>query len=309
LDELATDSVKVIDMYKEHPDNEVAFMLESHLDDKKTRVLFFDDKKDKASWYKVLGDAVKAAKVTWVKQETAGFNEELLKSKLRKDTLTGDQVRAVAYAASDPTNGVPLKTRKHVMRTFKNCFFGKELVSWLVNQGYCDSRDDGVAVGRELLGQNFIMHVTNEHNLKDENLLYKFAPTLVPEDGGKGRTISGKRSLTLINSSPRNSPPPASPVLVKPQQPGLGNTHVSPSIASNSGSAPSSAATSEAEDNAEDVDSESEHFVNESSASTADWTTSASEVSTLSVKPKADTATQTEETSMVANDGNEEGDT
>jgi len=303
LEELATDSVKVIDMYKEHPDNEIAFMLESHLDDKKTRVLFFDDKKEKAAWYKLLGEAVKAAKVSWVMQETAGVNEELLKSKLRKDTLTGDQVRAVAYVASDPTNGVPLKTRKHVMRTFKNCFFGKELVSWLVNQGFVDSRDDGVAVGRELLAQNFIMHVTNEHNLKDENLLYKFALSLVPEEGGR-TSMSGKRSLTF--NSPRNSTPPGnSPVLVRPQQ-APGNTPAAPSVASNSGSAPSSAATSEAEDNAEDVDSESEPSVIESSASAADWTTSASEVS---LRPSADIATQAEETSMVANDGNEEGDT
>jgi len=45
--EMETDALRVIDNYKEHPDYDISFMLETHTDEKKTRMIFCENPKEK----------------------------------------------------------------------------------------------------------------------------------------------------------------------------------------------------------------------------------------------------------------------
>lgn len=75
--------------------------------------------------------------------------------------------------------GVEIKTRRHKLMLFQRCFLGNEAVDWLVNQVKI-SREDAIVLGQKMLDKGIFQHVANEHQFKDEPLLYRFN-----EDQGK----------------------------------------------------------------------------------------------------------------------------
>ncbi|KAJ7382104.1 hypothetical protein OS493_036943 [Desmophyllum pertusum] len=57
---------------------------------------------------------------------------------------------------------------------YRNCFTGCELVDWLIQSSEVSDRVQGVALGRELLDQEIIKHVTDEFHFRDETIFYQF---------------------------------------------------------------------------------------------------------------------------------------
>ena len=51
---------------------------------------------------------------------------------------------------------------------------GNELVDWLLRQGVCDTREEAVSIGKELIKSDIFHHVTYGHTFKDEPLFYRF---------------------------------------------------------------------------------------------------------------------------------------
>lgn len=72
-------------------------------------------------------------------------------------------------------DGVDVRDRKYLLKTYKNCFVGQEAVTFLVSSGHAETREDAVALGRALEAQaRLFEHVTRDHAFKDENLYYHF---------------------------------------------------------------------------------------------------------------------------------------
>eukprot|EP00047_Mylnosiga_fluctuans_P022565 m.122003 g.122003 ORF g.122003 m.122003 type:complete len:1345 (+) comp9305_c0_seq3:42-4076(+) len=75
--------------------------------------------------------------------------------------------------------GVPggciIGTRTYLMKSYKQCFVGSELVDWLLAEGDVRDRAEGVQLGQTLLLAGFIEHVVVEHEFKDKHLFYRFA--------------------------------------------------------------------------------------------------------------------------------------
>ncbi|XP_063402394.1 DEP domain-containing mTOR-interacting protein-like [Mytilus trossulus] len=67
-----------------------------------------------------------------------------------------------------------LKDRKYHFKTYKNCFVGKEVVSWLVDCKLCDSRSSAVTALRTLQDHHILHHVCDDHLFKDDMLFYRF---------------------------------------------------------------------------------------------------------------------------------------
>lgn len=86
-----------------------------------------------------------------------------------------------------PDTGVPVRSRKWLMRTFPNCFVGSEAVTWLMQHSLADSRANAVAIGRELMERGLIRHVTGAHGFEDENLYYVFIDA---NDAGGGEEVA-----------------------------------------------------------------------------------------------------------------------
>jgi hypothetical protein len=77
--------------------------------------------------------------------------------------------------ASILQSGVELKDRKYLLSTFKNCFVGKEAVDFLIEHGYCKTREDAVDLGQSIMDETKAFeHVCRDHPFADDNLFYHF---------------------------------------------------------------------------------------------------------------------------------------
>jgi hypothetical protein len=66
-----------------------------------------------------------------------------------------------------------IKNNRYKLRIYPQSFLGKELVDFLCNYLNC-SREEAVKVGQSLLEQGWLHHTWDDHNFKDEPLLYRF---------------------------------------------------------------------------------------------------------------------------------------
>jgi hypothetical protein len=97
----------------------------------------------------------------------------------------------------DPKKGVQIKNRRYFLKTYENCFIGKELVSWIVkNISRIKSREDAVSLGEELMEEGYFDHVVKEQPFKDSEFYYRFRI-----DETKSQTQSSFFSPNTKNSS------------------------------------------------------------------------------------------------------------
>ena len=69
---------------------------------------------------------------------------------------------------------VKIRDRTYHGKVYKNCFLGKDAVSWLCSAGVCESREEAKVVGSAMITAGFFHHVVDDHVLKDLNLFYRF---------------------------------------------------------------------------------------------------------------------------------------
>ncbi|CAJ0935473.1 unnamed protein product [Ranitomeya imitator] len=67
-----------------------------------------------------------------------------------------------------------IKDRRRKFSTIPKCFHGNELVSWLMENGEIGKPEEGVNLGQALLENGIIHHVSDKHQFKNEQVLYRF---------------------------------------------------------------------------------------------------------------------------------------
>ncbi|XP_036388969.1 phosphatidylinositol 3,4,5-trisphosphate-dependent Rac exchanger 1 protein-like [Megalops cyprinoides] len=67
-----------------------------------------------------------------------------------------------------------IKDRRRKLTMVPKCFFGNEFVSWLIESGEISKPDEGVNLGQALLENGIIHHVSDKHQFKNEQVLYRF---------------------------------------------------------------------------------------------------------------------------------------
>ena len=82
--------------------------------------------------------------------------------------LIGDQLRVRLNFANK------IKDRKYHLKTYKNCFIGKEAVTWLMDCKLCESRTSAVKAFQILQNHFILHHVCDDHIFKDDVLFYRF---------------------------------------------------------------------------------------------------------------------------------------
>ena len=98
----------------------------------------------------------------------------------RINSLQFDKILQIAHAMR---RGVPITDRVYRKKVYRSCFVGSEAVSWMVREGYADTRGDAVEFGRRLVQLDVVKHVCDDHDFKDRHLFYSF---LVDERDGAG---------------------------------------------------------------------------------------------------------------------------
>lgn len=135
----------------------------------------------------------KGVKVGWVIQEVNGVKQDDDQSRVEQaikkthqnnlptfmlfkvtTTMSPDDKLSILRRAQWPNGGVSIKNREWHLKTYSQCFIGRELVDWLIREKIAVNREMAVNIGQELKKDNFIQHVTGEHNFRDEGLFYRF---------------------------------------------------------------------------------------------------------------------------------------
>lgn len=63
-------------------------------------------------------------------------------------TASGEEIpqwRKIEDAITHPKDGVPVKTRKYLLKSYKNVFVASEAVDWIIAKGYLANREAAVA--------------------------------------------------------------------------------------------------------------------------------------------------------------------
>lgn len=67
-----------------------------------------------------------------------------------------------------------IKDRRRKLSTVPKCFLGNEFVSWLLEIGEISKTEEGVNLGQALLENGIIHHVSDKHQFKNEQVMYRF---------------------------------------------------------------------------------------------------------------------------------------
>jgi len=193
VSEMLTDVTRVIDNFKEHPDYDISFMLETHTDTQRTRMIFAETIKEKNTWRKLLQETVSAAKADMCRreEEDSETNNFDLSNLDPSDPKFGEKdVRALVPVLLGP-KGIPIKNRKLKLKTYKNSFTGKDLVQWLVTNGVKD-KTVAVAIGQKFIDFGYVKHLSeNDAVMKDEVSFYRFDAISMDQDK-RTRSASGR---------------------------------------------------------------------------------------------------------------------
>ncbi|XP_012690470.2 phosphatidylinositol 3,4,5-trisphosphate-dependent Rac exchanger 1 protein [Clupea harengus] len=67
-----------------------------------------------------------------------------------------------------------IKDRRSKLTKVPKCFFGNEFVAWLLETGEISKAEEGINLGQALLENGIIHHVSDKHQFRNEQVLYRF---------------------------------------------------------------------------------------------------------------------------------------
>ncbi|KAL7884930.1 hypothetical protein AOLI_G00077000 [Acnodon oligacanthus] len=67
-----------------------------------------------------------------------------------------------------------IKDRRRKLSIVPKCFLGNEFVAWLLETGEISKPEEGINLGQALLENGLIHHVSDKHQFKNEQVLYRF---------------------------------------------------------------------------------------------------------------------------------------
>jgi len=143
------------------------------------------------------------------------FQEEAQES-LELEILLKDSelttIEMVAQAMSNESGGVPLSTKKHRLKKYKNCFSGQEAVAWFSSNLMLSKPEDSLALGQYLQNKGFIANVISktEPFSDKSSSVFRLSDSI---DGGAVPVTPGRSgSSASLQAAPQRSASPARPL-------------------------------------------------------------------------------------------------
>jgi len=156
--------------------------------------------------YAVHGKCLKLVPSNCTKQEIKDPNMKKSISKTKFENMSD-----LVGAMKDPRNGVELKERKQLLKTFPNCFVGSDAVNWILQNLPIRDRDDAVNLGNKLLQSHYVRCVSGDpkKGFRDGEVFYIFETA---------ENVEKYKTELEDNRNPENSmsdmqPPPESVAL------------------------------------------------------------------------------------------------
>lgn len=108
------------------------------------------------------------------KQEDAKMMK--LSEPLRHSIMSPEQLKGLklAQSAVRAEKLLDIQHRTYLLKTYENCFVGKDAVAKLVEKRVCPSKEHAVELMRELPDAGLVHHVVHEHGFEAKGLFYRF---------------------------------------------------------------------------------------------------------------------------------------
>lgn len=140
-------------------------------------------------------------KSTWYPQPSSTTHTFVRRRRWKRTRrFKNEATNSVAISLEDvinkmrnPNGGLSIKDRKWRNKTFEKCFIGKEAVEWMVSNLKVSKRQ-ALQLGKKLIDQNYIYHVTYDHNFVDGYLFYGFTGSR-PKNKIEGFTIIQRKPM------------------------------------------------------------------------------------------------------------------
>ncbi|XP_065831876.1 phosphatidylinositol 3,4,5-trisphosphate-dependent Rac exchanger 1 protein-like isoform X2 [Oscarella lobularis] len=92
----------------------------------------------------------------------------------------------------------PLKEHMHHLKSIPFSITGSKLVDWMVENGDACKKEEALSLGQYLIGKGFLHHVSDKHQFKDDQLLFRFfADEEKKESGSMTPTSKAKLSVSV----------------------------------------------------------------------------------------------------------------
>jgi len=217
LYELETDSVIVSATYAAHPEHDISFLLEKKTDDKRAWMIFFENTPEKTTWYKVFQETINTEKKRKIQKEDDIIIPTELFS-LDPNLIKEKELRILLTLFLSPS-GIPIKNKKVKLKTYKNCFSGKDMVNWLTEKNIAEDRPKGTLMGQKFIDLKYMKHAIEENGAfkDDSSSLYRFDSISMDRDqsrasrsrshGPESKFIKSVGHLPRISSDVPELPP------------------------------------------------------------------------------------------------------
>ena len=108
--------------------------------------------------------------------------------------LSDEQKCHLAY------HGFDVQTRNWHFHEYKNCFVGKEAVTWMIKNGLSKSRPTAVMLGQRWLNNKLIKHVVDDRGFEDQKYYYVFEDTRLLFGNGNVNALKSKGNHRKVTS-------------------------------------------------------------------------------------------------------------
>ena len=99
--------------------------------------------------------------------------QNLRKTPANRPSPEANSVVRKIVAKMRSQDGLSIKTRRHKLKLYRNCFVGSEAVDWM-SENLKIPREKAVRFGQQLVRAKVIHHIKDEHNFEDQDLYYRF---------------------------------------------------------------------------------------------------------------------------------------
>ncbi|TKA35830.1 hypothetical protein B0A54_12275 [Friedmanniomyces endolithicus] len=118
-----------------------------------------------------------------------------------------DVTKLVKQMQELPPYGVEVRDRRWFARMHFKCFRGDEMVNWLLRVFRdLQTREDAIAIGKDLMERGVFSHVRARHEFRDGNYFYQIASTHRTTVYPDNASVFGRSSLKSVPSTPVAEP-------------------------------------------------------------------------------------------------------
>eukprot|EP00468_Gymnochlora_sp_CCMP2014_P002569 CAMPEP_0167761754 /NCGR_PEP_ID=MMETSP0110_2-20121227/12357_1 /TAXON_ID=629695 /ORGANISM="Gymnochlora sp., Strain CCMP2014" /LENGTH=427 /DNA_ID=CAMNT_0007648491 /DNA_START=144 /DNA_END=1427 /DNA_ORIENTATION=- len=106
---------------------------------------------------------------------------------------------SLAQLAKVLKKNLEIKDRTYHFKLFRQCFVGKEAVTWMTSEGPARDRKHAVDLLNKLLRLGVIEHVVKEHNFKDAYLFYRINEQKIPAKDSEQEKQPSSGKIDVLN--------------------------------------------------------------------------------------------------------------